>query len=78
MLSLAYGAGLRVSEIIALKTYDIDSKKMTIAIRCGKGKKDRFVGLSPVLLVLLRTYAEEYKPKKGGYLFQGASKEAPY
>lgn len=78
MLMLAYGAGLRVSEVIALKTSDIDSSRMSIFVRAAKGKKDRMVILSPVLLVMLREYAREYKPSKKGYLFEGNLKDGPY
>jgi integrase/recombinase XerD len=78
MLMLAYSAGLRVSEVVSLKTYDIDSKRMVILVRQAKGKKDRVVSLSPVLLVMLRAYAKEYKRKKGAYLFSGASEDQPY
>jgi integrase/recombinase XerD len=53
-LSVAYGAGLRVSEVVALKVSDIDSKRMVIRIEQGKGNKDRYVMLSPHLLELLR------------------------
>jgi integrase len=51
-----YGAGLRVSEVVALKVSDIDSKRMVIQIEQGKGHKDRFVMLSPHLLELLRAW----------------------
>ena len=78
MLMLAYSAGLRVSEVVALKTSDIDAKRMTIMIRQAKGKKDRLALLSPVLLVILREYAGEYKPERNGYLFAGSSKGACY
>lgn len=78
MLMLAYSAGLRVSEVVALKTIDIDSKKMTIMIRQAKGKKDRIAGLSPVLLVMLREYAKEYKPDRKGFLFEGSDKGSCY
>lgn len=78
MLMLAYSGGLRVSEVVSIKTYDIDSKRMTIFIRQAKGKKDRVVSLSPVLLVMLREYALEYKPDKTGYLFEGNTKGTPY
>jgi site-specific recombinase XerD len=78
MLMLAYSAGLRISELVSLKTSDIDSKRMTIFISQAKGKKDRMVALSPVLLVMLREYAMEYKPVKNGYLFEGSSKGSPY
>lgn len=78
MLMLAYSAGLRVSEIVSIKTYQIDSKRMTIFISQAKGKKDRIVGLSPVLLIMLREYAQEYKPQKKGYLFEGSVTGTPY
>lgn len=78
MLMLAYSAGLRVSEVVGLLTYEVDSKRMTVLVRQGKGKKDRLVGLSPVLLVVLREYARLYKPDKRGYLFEGAEKGTPY
>jgi site-specific recombinase XerD len=48
-LSVAYGAGLRVSEVVALKISDIDSKRMVIRVEQGKGRKDRYVMLSPHL-----------------------------
>lgn len=78
MVMLAYGAGLRVSEVVSLKTYQVDSKRMTIFIHSAKGKKDRIVGLSPVLLVVLREYAKEYQPDVRGYLFEGSIKGRPY
>lgn len=78
MLMLAYSGGLRVSEVVTIKTYDIDSKRMTIFISKAKGKKDRIVTLSPVLLVMLREYALEYKPDKKGYLFAGSTKGSSY
>jgi hypothetical protein len=49
-LAVAYGAGLRASEVIALKVGDIDSKRMTLRVEQGKGRKDRYAMLSPVLL----------------------------
>jgi integrase len=49
-LSVAYGAGLRASEVIALKVGDIDSKRMTLRVEQGKGRKDRYAMLPPVLL----------------------------
>ncbi|MEO6905737.1 MAG: tyrosine-type recombinase/integrase [Ginsengibacter sp.] len=78
MLMLAYSGGLRVSEIVAIKTYQVDSKRMTIFISQAKGKKDRMVGLSPVLLVMLREYAKEYNPDKKGYLFMGSTPGSAY
>lgn len=70
MLFTAYSAGLRVSEIVKLKIADIDSKRMQIFIERAKGKKDRYVNLSPVLLDILRSYIKEYKPKPKVYLFE--------
>jgi integrase/recombinase XerD len=55
-LSVAYGAGLRASEVVALKVGDIDSKRMTLRIEQGKGGKDRYAMLSPVLLERLRVW----------------------
>ena len=78
MLMIAYSAGLRVSEVVSLKTFDIDSKRMSIFIRQAKGKKDRIVSLSPVLLVMLREYALQYKPAKKGFLFEGSVKGTAY
>jgi len=51
-LALAYGAGLRVSEVVALKVGDIDSQRMTLCIKQAKGRKDRYAMLSPLLLQL--------------------------
>src|SRR5713226_3609247 len=51
-LSVAYGAGLRAAEVISLKISDIDSKRMVIRVEQGKGRKDRYVMLSPHLLEL--------------------------
>jgi integrase/recombinase XerD len=53
---VAYGAGLRVSEVVALKVPDIDSKRMMLRIEQGNGRKDRFAMLSPQLLELLRDW----------------------
>lgn len=70
MLFTAYSAGLRVSEIAALKIRDIDSSRMQIRIENAKGKKDRYVNLSPVLLDILRAYLRGYKPKPKLFLFE--------
>jgi integrase/recombinase XerD len=78
MLMLAYSAGLRVSEVIGLKVYNIDSKRMSILIEQGKGKKDRLISLSPVLLVMMRDYVLQYKPDRKGFLFEGNNKGTPY
>jgi len=69
MLTVAYAAGLRVSEIVALQVDDIDSQRMVIHIRQAKGLKDRYVMLSPKLLELLRTYWKQARPRPQRYLF---------
>jgi len=70
MLFTAYSAGLRLSEIVNLKISDIDSKRMQIFVCHAKGKKDRYVNLSPVLLDILRKYIQLYKPRPKIYLFE--------
>lgn len=55
-LMTAYGAGLRVSEVVNLQLGDVDSQRMVIRVRQGKGKKDRYTMLSPRLLVVLRAW----------------------
>ncbi len=74
LLMTAYAAGLRVSELVNLKIKDIDSKRMMIFIEQSKGKKDRMVPLSKLLLDTLRTYVRQYKPTF--YLFEGG--KGPY
>jgi site-specific recombinase XerD len=71
-LTTAYAAGLRLSEIRNLHVSDIDSKRMTIRVRQAKGHKDRYVMLSPKLLVLLRQYWETQRPTT--WLFPGRTK----
>ena len=66
----AYGAGLRVSEVVALKVTDIDSTRMLIRVERGKGRKDRHAMLSPQLLELLRAWWREGK-RRGVMLPQG-------
>jgi integrase/recombinase XerD len=68
-LSLAYGAGLRVSEIISLKVSDIDSKRMLLRVEHGKGGKTRHALLSPQLLELLRDWWRIARPQV--WLFPG-------
>ena len=70
-----YAAGLRVSEVTHLRVGDIDSARMLIHVREGKGRKDRLVPLSPVLLDLLRSYWRVHRPK--GWLFPGQSDDKP-
>jgi site-specific recombinase XerD len=59
MLSLCYSAGLRVSELVALKVSDLDSSRMVIRVQQGKGRKDRYTILSPQVLPLLRQWYRE-------------------
>ena len=74
-LSAAYGAGLRVSEVVALKVSDIDSKRMLLRIEQGKGQQDRFAMLSPVLLDLLRDWYRIARPTL--WLFPGRDRLLP-
>jgi site-specific recombinase XerD len=74
-LSVAYGAGLRANEVISLKVSDIDSKRMLIRVEQGKGRKDRYVMLSPHLLNLLRAWWKEARPQ--GWLFPGRDPAQP-
>ncbi len=60
--SVAYGAGLRVSEVVALKVSDIDSERMTLRVEQGKGQRDRYVMLSPQLLEVLREWQRAAQP----------------
>lgn len=76
MIMLAYGCGLRVSEVTNLKVTDIDSLRNILYIRKGKGKKDRIVNISPILLAMLREYYKEYQPKD--FLFEGQEKGSRY
>ena len=78
MLFTIYSAGLRVSEIVNLKLRDIDSQRMQIFIERAKGKKDRVVNLSPVLLDILRGYIKSYEPRPKEYLFESEQTFAAY
>jgi len=69
IFSTMYGTGVRVSEAVHLRATDIDSQRMTIRIEQGKGRKDRYVQLSPKLLELLRSYWRKVRP--GEWLFPG-------
>ena len=68
ILSLIYSAGLRRSEVLNLKKEDVDSSRMLIKVKGGKGKKDRYTTLSEKVLELLRDYYKEYRPND--YLFE--------
>ena len=74
-LSAAYGAGLRVSELVSLKVSDIDSKRMLLRIEQGKGRKDRYAMLSPQLLELLRDWWRIARPPV--WLFPGQNPVNP-
>jgi site-specific recombinase XerD len=73
--AVAYGAGLRISEVASLKISDIDSERMTLHVEQGKGRKDRYAMLSPVLLDILRRWWREGHARglllDGGWLFPG-------
>jgi site-specific recombinase XerD len=77
----AYGAGLRVSEVVALKVGDVDSERMLLRVERGKGRKDRLAMLSPQLLGLLRAWWREGR-RRGvilpqGWLFPGRDPVEP-
>ena len=91
-LSLAYGAGLRASEVVSLKVSDIDSERIVIRVEQGKGRKDRYAMLPPTLLDLLRALAARRSPAglvasmaarergvmlPGGWLFPGQNPVNP-
>ena len=80
-LSIAYGAGLRASEVVNLKVTDVDSQRMTLRVEQGKGHKDRYAMLSPVLLQRLRTWWRiahaQGKMLPGGWLFPGMNPTDP-
>ena len=80
-LSVAYGAGLRASEVTHLKVTDIDSERMILRVEQGKGHRDRNALLSPILLKLLRSWWREGrrlgKMLPGGWLFPGMNPVNP-
>jgi site-specific recombinase XerD len=69
MLRIAYGCGLRISELTHLRVADIDSTRNILWVRHGKGNKDRGVPLPAILLDELRSYWREYRPPN--WLFAG-------
>ncbi|MEI7772465.1 MAG: site-specific integrase [Chloroflexales bacterium] len=75
VLAVAYGTGLRASEVVALKVGDVDSERMTLRVERGKGSKDRYAMLSPVLLERLRAWWKfargQGRMLDGGWLFPG-------
>jgi integrase/recombinase XerD len=74
-LTTAYAAGLRASEAVSLKVADIDSARMVLQVRHGKGAKDRTVMLSAALLGILRSYWRLARPV--GWLFPGRGPDKP-
>jgi len=80
-LSVAYGAGLRASEVVHLKVSDIDSQRMVIRVEQGKGGRDREAMLSPSLLELLRAWYRQAQTERkmlpGGWLFPGQNPVEP-
>jgi site-specific recombinase XerD len=81
LLAVAYGAGLRANEVVSLKVGDIDGERGVLRIEQGKGSKDRYAMLSPVLLDCLRTWwriaRAEGKMLNGGWLFPGMNPVNP-
>jgi integrase len=75
MLTLCYGCGLRLSELIALRVRDVDGERRLLRVEQGKGAKDRLVPLSETLLQQLRTYWRLFRPRDG--LFPGRSLAKP-
>jgi integrase/recombinase XerD len=75
ILTVCYAAGLRVSEAVHLKPGAIDSQRMVIRVEAGKGRKDRYVMLSPRLLDILRAYWKTTHPKE--WLFPGGQPGQP-
>jgi len=80
-LAVAYGTGLRASEVVGLKVSDIDSERMTLRVEQGKGRKDRYAMLSPELLKRLRVWwrvgRRQGKLMPGGWLFPGLDPLTP-
>jgi site-specific recombinase XerD len=80
-LAVAYGAGLRASEVVQLKVTDIDSERMIVRVEQGKGQCDRYAMLSPSLLELLRDWwrcgQAQGKMRPGGWLFPGRNAVKP-
>jgi site-specific recombinase XerD len=75
LLMTSYSGGLRLSETLGLLPSDIDSKRMLIRVEQGKGRKDRYVMLSPLLLETLREYWKQYRPLR--WLFEGRLQGEP-
>jgi len=76
MIMLGYACGLRVSEITGLQLKDLDEDRRLLHIRRAKGKKDRVVSLSPVMLVMIREYKSQHKTEQ--FLFEGQTPGTMY
>jgi len=80
-LSVAYGAGLRANEVVSLRISDVDSQRMTLRVQEGKGSKDRYAMLSPLMLGRLRSWYRiartQGKMLEGGWLFPGLNPVRP-
>jgi len=80
-MAVAYGAGLRASEVVNLRAGDIDSTRMLLRVEQGKGQKDRHAMLSPQLLEILRVWWREGRRRgvlmPGGWLFPGRDRLTP-
>ena len=74
-LSVAYGAGLRASEVVSLKVSDINGARKVIRVEQGKGRRDRYAMLPDPLLALLRAWWREARPQ--GWLFPGQNPVNP-
>jgi len=75
LLMIAYGSGLRLSQLRGLKVSDIDTARMMLRVSDGKGGKDRYSLLSPLLLTTLRSYCKRYRPTT--WLFPGNDERWP-
>lgn len=75
IIQLLYSTGIRVGECVNIKKQDINEHRMVIRISKGKGQKDRYVPLSPMMLKQLEIYYKKYSPQD--YIFYGRKKEEP-
>lgn len=71
LLSLLYSCGLRIGEAISLKVTSLDLNRKLLHVKSGKGRKDRYIPISPTMIVLLKKYLYQYSPKL--YVFEGRS-----
>jgi integrase/recombinase XerD len=78
VLTVIYAAGLRINEVVHLTAGDIDSQRMLIHVKYGKGAKERYTILSPTLLHLLRNYWKSSREDKSNWLFPGEDPKKPF